>query len=257
MAFLDGSKGVKDRASFGIVAYIGPNGSGKTLHAVADVLPALDAGRPVLSTVRLLDYDDPRPCDDPHCDSPSHPMHLAAHPLWVPFRGWDDLLEARGCEVLMDEVTGIASSRESMSLPGAVANHLVQLRRAECTLRWTAPSWRRADTLIRECTQVAVVCKGMMAREVKGHQWATNTVVRARVLDARELDEVTATSGQRERPLFSSFARVSKMPAVRAYDTFDQVMRLPLVEGGRCMVCGGRRRVPQCKCADGSHDGQE
>lgn len=249
---LDGQKGVEGRQNWGIVGYIGPNGSGKTLHAVQDVLPALERGRPVLSTVRLLDYDNLRPCElsAEECGLPSHPDHMHPHPLWVPFRTWDDLLNASECEVLMDEVTGIASSRESQSLPGPVANLLVQLRRRECVLRWTAPSWRRADTIVRECTQVAVVCKGMMPHKVPGHQWSANRLVRARVIDARELDDVTAGVVQRERALRIDFALVSKMKATGAYDTFDQVLSLPVVEGGRCAACGGRRRVKSCSCDD-------
>ena len=98
------------RRGYPIHAYLGTgNGSGKTLLMVHDSLPSLEAGRPVLSTVRLLDYKNPRQCDDPTCTFPGHPNHQAAHPLYIPFKDYQQLLDARDCDVLMDEVTGVAS----------------------------------------------------------------------------------------------------------------------------------------------------
>jgi hypothetical protein len=227
---LDGRKGRAFRRRFGIIAYVGPNGSGKTLAAVGDCLPSLEAGRPVLSTVRLT-----TPAGDDH-------------PMWVPFRTWKDLLSAEHCDVLMDEVTGVASSREAMGLPGPVANLLVQLRRRDVVLRWTAPSWSRADRIIRECTQVAALCSGHMAREADGSQWRTNRLFSVRCLDARELDDLTAGVVKRSKAMNRSWSRIGAMAARDAYDTLDQVLALPVVEGGRCAVCGGRRSVPKCEC---------
>lgn len=248
----NGRKGVEFRRRWGITAYVGPNGGGKTLHAVTDTLPTLDSGRPVLSTVRLLDYQNLRPCDDPLCESPGHPDHMAAHPCWVPFRGWSDLMDARGCDVIMDEVTGVASSRESMGLPAPVANILVQLRRRDVVLRWTAPSWSRADRIIRECTQSVVICTGHMSRAAAGRTWRTNRLFRARTLDARELDEALTQTARSVKAMNNSWTKLGALPGRDAYDTLDQVMALPVVEGGRCAACGGRRRVPACSCD--SHD---
>ena len=84
------------RRSYPIHMYVGRNGAGKSLAAVYDTLPDLEAGRPCLSTVRLLDYKNPRPCDDPTCEDATHDsenVHAAAHPLYVPFTQWGQLLE--------------------------------------------------------------------------------------------------------------------------------------------------------------------
>lgn len=247
---LDGRRGIDFRRRWSIVAYVGPNGSGKTLAAMTDTLESIRNGRRVLSTVRILDWENPRPCDDDDCPFPGHPDHGAAHPQWLPFRGWDDLLNAEACDVLMDEVTGVASARESMGLPAPVANMLVQLRRRDLVLRWTSPAWARADRIIRECTQVVAMCKGSMPRAAAGREWRTNTLFSVRVLDARELDEVTAGSGARLQAMNRSWARLHKLPARNAYDTMDSVLALPVVEGGRCASCGGRRSVPSCSCSD-------
>ncbi len=44
------------RRSFAIHAYVGGNGSGKSLALMHDLRASLEDGRPALSTVRLLDY---------------------------------------------------------------------------------------------------------------------------------------------------------------------------------------------------------
>lgn len=248
MTRFDGASGVEVRRRFDIVGYVGPNGSGKSLLAVADSLASLDAGRPVLSTVRLLDWRNPRPCEDPECSFDGHPDHGAAHPLWLPFQQWADLLDARECDVLMDEVAGVASSRQSMGLPAPVEVQLQQLRKRDVRLRWTAPAWARADRIIRECTQAVVMCKGLIRRQVDGSEWLRSTWVKGRLLDAREVDDLTDGVVRRAHSLHVSWAKVAAMEARNAYESGGSVMALPVAEGGRCVVCGGRRHVPSCRC---------
>jgi len=69
------------RRAFLISAYVGGNGGGKTAAMVWDALPSLEAGRPVLSTVRILDYENPRPCDDELCqENPDRFDHFMMRP---------------------------------------------------------------------------------------------------------------------------------------------------------------------------------
>lgn len=250
MAFLDGEKGRSVRRKLGICAYVGANGSGKSLAAVFDSVPSLLAGRPVLSTVRLLDFENPRSCDDPNCEFPSHPDHLAAHPLWIPFTSWNDLLQAEHCDVIMDEVTGVASSREASALPAPVANFLVQLRRRDICLRWTSPAWARADRIIRECTQGVALCYGYFGKRDKDTLWTRKSLFKIRLLDARDLDELTESKKDRVRPIDVSFMSLKACGAGNVYDTLDEVLSIPLIEGGRCLVCGGRKKIPYCSCCD-------
>lgn len=239
-------------ANSGIVGFVGANGAGKSLAMVHSALPAIEAGRIVLSTVRIVDYQDPRPCEDDSCMSITHghPDHLAAHPLWRPLRSWGDVLSAEGCHILFDEITGVASSRGAMSLPAPVANLLVQLRRRDIVMRWSAPAWARADSIIRETTQLAVVCSGFVRRKMPGRSWPSATIFKARAIDAREMDDLTAGTIQRVKPLRVGWAGINRLEGRHAYETLDGVFALPTIEGGRCAVCAGRRSVPACKCVD-------
>ncbi|WP_448060800.1 zonular occludens toxin domain-containing protein [Cellulomonas hominis] len=244
------------RRGYPIHAYVGPNGSGKSLAAVWDTMPTLAAGRPVLSTVRLLDWQNPRPCDDPACDSPDHARHAAAHPLWVPLTEWHQLLDAEHCDVLMDEVTGVASSRESAGMPAAVANLLVQLRRRDVVLRWTAPSWARADKIIRETSQAVTSCLGYMpVDDGEGdRQWRSRRLFRWRTFDASEFEEFTVGKRDQMRPWAKEWWWGPGSAAFDAYDTLDSVMTIGhVLDTGRCARCGGRRSVPRCTCEPGAH----
>jgi len=247
------------RRGWPIMAYVGANGGGKSAAAVWDTLPTLAAGRPVLSTVRLLDYDNPRDCEG--CDLPGHAAgHLQAHPGWVPFTEWTQLMEFTYGDVIMDEVTGVASSRESHSMPTMVANQLVQLRRRDVVLRWTAPSWARADKIIRECSQAVTYCRGRLPVKVKtgadedDRQWRARRLFIWKTYDASDFEDFT--SGKRE----ALASQTSDMfwgpnsPAFAAYDTYDAVMSIGTVtDSGRCADCGGRRSAPQCSCSDYVH----
>lgn len=245
------------RRGWPIHGYIGPNGGGKSTAAVWDTLPSLDAGRPVLSTVRLLDYRNPRPCDDPTCESDNHTVHMAAHPGWIPWTSWKQLLEVEHCDVIADEVTGVASSRDSQSMPSVVANALVQLRRRDVVLRWTAPSWARADLIIRECSQAATLCTGYFPVSVKGQgddvdrMWRHRRLFRWLTYDASLLDDLTTGKRDALSPWCRDVHWGPGSPAFDAFDTFDAVSTIGHVtDSGRCMTCGGRRTAPACSCSD-------
>lgn len=289
------------RRAMPITGYCGPNGSGKSAACVWDTMPSLAMGRTVLSTVRLLDWENPRPCDDPACshpehfdsvlclhvdtaetcphgarlcvrcgwsdecpdglcrseDGPRHPStgvtHKAAHPLYVPFTDWQQLLDAEHCDVLMDEVTGVASSRESQSMPAPVANKLVQLRRADVVVRWTAPNFRRADVIVRECSQAIVYCTGFLAKtdRTSDRQWRNRRMFRWQTYDAADFEDFTAGKRESLRPQITDLHWGPSSPVFAAYDTFDAVSSIGSVtDSGRCYRCGGRRSAPRCSCPD-------
>lgn len=242
------------RRAWGIRAYVGGNGHGKSLAMVHDTLPSLAAGRRVLSTVRLLDWQNPRPCEDDSCLWPEHPDHGAAHPLWVPFTEWGQFLAFRDGDVLLDEVAGVASSRESSSLPFQVARDLQQLRRRNVVLSWTAPAWTRADRIIRECTQLVVECRGRMSRTVTDSDlqlaWPDRRLFRWTGFDAVAFDAWTQGTKDRAEVLNGEwFWRSGTTEAERAYSTRDHVASLGWAgAAGICLGCGGRRAVPRCSC---------
>ena len=287
------------RRAYGIHAYVGANGGGKSACMVWDALPSLEAGRPILSTVRLLDYDDPRPCDDDRCasnpavldhdqmrptaegretmirnakrlffegpDARQEPVemhslgvHGAAHPGWIPWTSWEQLLAMNFGEVLADEITGIAEARSSHSFPVQVINHLQQLRRAETPFRYTMPAWERADVSIRQPTQVVTVCRGLFKTEApmqgdESRLWRAARLFRWKTFDAMTLTELTEGKRQELAAEVSDWHWGPGSPAWSAYDTFAPVLSVGTVTTeGRCLRCGGRRSAPMCRCEDRS-----
>jgi hypothetical protein len=251
---------VKKRASrrgWPIHGYVGANGGGKSAAMVWDTLPSLEAGRSVLSTVRLLDYLDPRPCDDLacDCDKSAEDRHGAAHPLWIPFRDWTQLLDAEHVDVLMDEVTGVASSRESHSMPSVVANTLVQMRRRDVVIRWSAPNWRRADVIIRECSQAVSYAVGYLptvAEDSDGQRaWRNRRLFKWRTYDAADFEDFTSGKREQLRPMTVDWHWGPGSPVFKAYDTFDAVLTIGTVsDAGVCLACMGSRRRQECSCPD-------
>lgn len=254
VVWLDGERSAALRRQSPITGYIGANGSGKSLLAVGDALGHLDRGRVVLSTVRLVDPESDEPCDDPTCTYALHPEHGRAHPLWRPLLTWQDLLNAESCHVILDEITGIASSRESQGLPGEIADRMMQFRRRDVTVAWTAPSWARCDLLLREVTQCAVLCRGVIRRRAAGQTWRASTLVASRMVDARDLDELTqaqrlGTARAPLRTIVRGMMLVSRSRGAGAYRTLDSVASLHRSSTrGQCLSCGGTRTAARCRC---------
>lgn len=251
----------KLRRSVPIRAFIGANGSGKTLLAVGDLVPSLDAGRPVLSAVRLLDGRAAQgdPCVNPRCDTDDHGTdeHWPSHPAWIPLRHLTQLLDLWSADVLLDEVGALVSSRESASMPFQVATLLQQLRKRDLTLTWTAPSWARADKILREVTQLATVCKGYGDRRFDDRLWRGRRLIHAVSYHAADLDDFEVSkvnnphAAVRPRRQSSEWVRVLKAPGRTFYDTFSEVPSLGFASlSGTCVQCGGKRQAPRCTCAD-------
>lgn len=235
---------VKRRRSFPIHGYVGANGGGKTLCMVLDTLPTLAAGRTVLGTVRLLD-----------------PATGEPHPLWEPLDEPRKLAEAYRCDVLIDEVAGVASSRQSTSMPNVIETNLQQMRRGDVCIRWTAPSWKRADTIMRECSQAVTICRPTKFRQQEvehddgtARMWTSKSLFRFKTFDADEFEEWSLTQKEKLRPKVKQWFWRPDSVASKAYDTFAPVLRWGLAsETGRCINCGGRKSIPKCEC--GTHTG--
>lgn len=247
------------RRSVPIMAYVGPNGFGKSLAAVYDSMPSLDSGRPVLSTVRLLDWRNPRPCEDgDDCAFPiDHEKgHAAAHPYWQPFRTWTDLLNFEYGDVLMDEMAGVASSRDAVGPPTAVQTFVMKLRKTDICLRWTAPAWARGEKIVREITQGVTDCNGRMpVRDQSGRVWPRNRLFRWNTYDARDFDEFTfgakETAKVEGRTLAGGWFWGPGSDVFNAYDSTGGVLAVDhVLDSGRCSVCNGKRTPAPCSCAE-------
>lgn len=226
-----GAKARLKRHMFPIRAYVGPNGTGKSALMIYDALLNLERGRPQLSTVRLLDYKNPRPCEGgPTCDDPSRhsrevmrttlrpfdpedptsPLvrhqeptgqfvtHQQAHPLYVPLRDMRQFLTWRDGDILCDEVQGLFNSRETSSMPSQVLTMLLQLRRANVSLSWSTPAWGRADKVLREVTQLVTLMTAALPRrspptpDGMPRLWHQRRLFTARSYDPSAMDEFEA-----------------------------------------------------------------
>lgn len=248
------------RRSFPIHAYVGPNGTGKSAIMVYDTIPSLLSGRPVLSTVRLLDFTNPRQCEQPdprQCDDPIGHLHghMQAHPLYVRFSDYSQLLDWRDGDVLMDEVTGVASSRETSSMPVQVANYLVQMRRRNVALRWSAPAWGRADKIIREVSQGVTLMSASIPQPTPAAEdgtprlWLRRRLFCARTYDPTAMDEFESHRADDVKPEVTAYYWGPGSLMFQAYDTLDAVTALGWAnEAGLCMSCGGKRSHRACKC---------
>lgn len=227
------------RRAHTIRAYVGPNGGGKSLAMVDDVIPSLMRGRRVLSTVPILDAETGEP-----------------HPLYTKFEHFDQLIEAEHCDVLMDEIVGIANSRDAMKLPTPVQNVLMQMRRRDLTLSVTAPAWARMDKIIREVCQLVTECRGYFPKPAPPNDaevslWRPRRVFRWRSFDTLEFDEWTAGRREKLKPLAKQWFRGPGSEAFRTYNTLDAVS---MVSGGNpdeCEVCGRHKRRETCAGHDG------
>lgn len=233
---------VDDRMSFPIMGFVGPNGGGKTAASVAMALVALRAGRRVLSTVPLLDPDTGQP-----------------HPLYVPWTHWDQLLDWWDGDVLADEILSIASSRGAMTLDPRAQTLLGQLRKRNARFWWTAPSFKRADVIIREVTQAITECRGFYAakgaaQERRGviQSWAPKRLFTFRTYDAVEFDDWTSGRRDKATPLVAEWFHGPGSEVFRAYDTLGAVSVIAGVgEGGYCDNCNGTvsNKPKPCRCA--------
>lgn len=243
-----------------ILGIVGGNGSGKSLLACLLSMRSLAAGRKVLSTVRLLDWQDPRDCeggtgcDDPENHETAAGVHRAAHPGYVRWDRWGQVNElGTRFDVWADEITGIAGSRDASGLPKAAQNLLVQLRRNDAVLRWTSPSPMRADLILREVSQGIVVSRGYQSHvdPESGRLWPQKRLFRWRMFDTQGLQDFTWPQLMACDELAATWFWGPCSPVFDAYDTFAPVATVGRVTvTGVCEVCDGTRRRSECTCHD-------
>ena len=235
----------KSRSRFGIHAFTGENGSGKTNVMVRLALRALEMGKPVISTVPL--YADK--------------ANGVLHPLYIPFTSWHDLLEARNCYLLMDEMTGIANARENAPLPGIIQLILNQLRKRRIVVLWSSPTFEDAQVQIRRITRAVTECQGSWpdrkayeaAAEAQGTEfddaWIPNRLFRARTY--RKLGTVADFKSAGLVPVVDEWFWGPGSSSFDAYDTNEETTRLGSANDfGQCIICEGTRRRNECSCAD-------
>jgi hypothetical protein len=233
-----------DRMSFPIMGFVGPNGGGKTLAAVMMAYLAMEfQNRKVLSTVPLLD-----------------PKTGELHRNYVAWTHWDQLLDWWDGDVLADEILSIASSRGAASLDPRAQTLLVQLRKRNARFWWTAPSYARADVIIREVTQAITECRGYYTdntgrQERRGsiQSWAPKRLFHFATYDATEFDEWTAGKKEKATPLVQDWFHGVGSVSFKCYDTLGAVNVIAGVnDAGTCDTCNGAvsGKPKPCRCAN-------
>lgn len=245
--------------SYGTIrAFVGPNGSGKTLAAVVlGVLPSWKQGRPVVANTALY---------------PERLGYLKSLGQGLP--SWRDITVARDCTLFLDEITACLPSRSYGSMPPELQRVLNQLRKQDVDVLWTAPNWSRCDVILREVTQEVVVCKGYWSdpyerdrdgyvRNHKGRRvrrasrWPANRVFRWAGFDALEYDDFQNRASVTLKPKWSKWYWRTRHDDQWAYETLQPVSLLDHLDDiGTCMHCGGSRTRHKCRCVATRHDEQ-
>lgn len=244
------------RHNFPITAYVGHNGDGKTLAALYDLLPTLagipwtceDPSHPhgldedgkasgmrkVLSTVVILD-----------------PATGEPHPLFVHLTSYALMLhEGYHCDLLLDEVQGVADAQDHQALPAPVRNVIAKMRARDVTIRWTTPDFSNASKRLRTITQAVVHCKGSHKVAVPGRLWRSARHFRWSTFDAKLFDEFNHSKAMKLEPEGVQHFWRPGHPAERAYSTLAAVVSLGIAAdgGSSCIGCGGSRSKPVCDC---------
>ncbi|GAA1698896.1 hypothetical protein GCM10009808_15500 [Microbacterium sediminicola] len=232
----NGTRAVERLRQMPIRAIVGANGSGKSLCALRSLLPSLDAGRTVYSTVPLYDA-----------------ATGDLHPSYRRFESWEQLMHAEHADFFADEISGIASSRDHNNLHSEVINRLHQLRKVDVTFCWTAPAWRRADLSLREVTWSVTECRGYLPDNSGAHQadgsvlWAPRRLFRFTTYSMRDFDEWSAGKRDRVSPEFAEWFAGTGSREFESYRTLDAVDRIEAFDPRACPECGKTRRVEYCR----------
>lgn len=153
--------------------------------------------------------------------------------------------------MFIDEVSVVFSSRGTGSLPDAVVTFLQSMRHQGVTLKWAAPSWSRADIILREVTQVSINVLPVGRRRVKDSFWPRPILVGAAALDVSSVgvDETPDKVVWGSRRLYVP----SRLPGWGRYDSEAEVSRIGWArQGGVCIDCGGV--LPRVSCSPERHE---
>lgn len=266
-----------------IIFFVGRNGFGKT-HAMVEhgVLPCWRQGRTVVSNISLypeeLGYpaDLYQPLNEPLLELPRLGRHVKrlcvgcrqrcraetcrscgesslevtrAHPdggMW-------SLTGNKGVGLVMDEITTMFPSRDSVSLPPELQRLLNQWRKPDIApVMLSAPAWARADLMIRETCTAVVESEPWLPllfskRPPTTWGWPSHRAFIRRWYDPFAYEQADAT-GKWEMCPATRLARSWRPKANRAvqaaYDTFEGV---ELADHIACGICGGKTMRGSCK----------
>lgn len=211
-----------------IRAITGMNGAGKSAYAVRVLLDAQSRGFKTASNVQV--------------DGAVH------------VRSYDHLMNLRNTLVLLDDVSAIASSRNYAALTPEAVLFFQTLRHHDVSLIWTAPTFDRADILLRSVTREWTDVRVLWATRRKGSLWKSTQL--AYTVTGHPTESVAAgTSGSGYKignPYLGLFRPAS---VYQNYDSFaDLDLFTPERYPTRCRDCGAILMYPRVQASDHSHE---
>ena len=164
-----------------ITAYLGVNGSGKTLSAIAFGLRDLERkGRPLITNVSglrvdhyLVDSVEALP-DLMRDVAVRHRSPRTGNPI--------------GMNIVLDEAGAMFSSRDQGSSKKAFEKTCQQLRKYRARLLWTAPTFARGEKIMREVTFMAVLCSPLYQVSVVDDPWPSTRIAMQKSFNVARLD---------------------------------------------------------------------
>lgn len=204
----------------------GLNGVGKTLIAVGIAIEFMLDGGVVYSTVQI-DY--------------THPKTRKVYSS-KPITSLGQLLNIRGCLVLLDEVATTFPSDNSQSLPQALHLFLQVMRHRHITVIWTGPTWKRAHIKLREATHAQLNVATLIKSLDRDNPWPRPVVIMAGLMDSAGVPVDADPTRVLRRRLYLP----KTLASWGAYDTHADT---PLIGfnglTGTCPDCGGSMLRPK------------
>jgi hypothetical protein len=224
-----------------ITAYLGVNGSGKSLSAIAFALRDLDKrGRPLLTNMVGLSA--------PHL----HVADVEELPDMMRQVGREYVSTKTGrplgMNIVLDEAGAMFSSR-STGRNKAFEETCQQLRKYRARLLWTAPTFARAEKILREVTFTAVLCTPLWQRSMPDDPWPSTRLILQKSFDVSRLDTSGTSINKNAKAKGFGFVRAGRwFSAFDSFATADGSMRTDLagaqaVQASSSSRGGAKRRT--------------
>lgn len=275
------------RPTHGLRAYVGANGSGKTMVAVEEcVIPALMAGFWAAANVTLN----------------VEPLGIAEGERTLLLDSWTQiprlgvqhgdpgrsLTNNQPCVLLLDEALACLPARSWSSTPAELLRTMDQFRKADVLVAITAPAFSKIERSLRSNIQTVTLCRGYspdcwlrdqtrprsqppaswvrpgypVLRDPSGVKqpfrglWQPNRKFLATTYDAASFEDFTSNVVNRVEPLGERVWDRRRGLAQDVIATREQVQLLDHVDQGQCAGCGRevRERKRYCNCEAGAHE---
>lgn len=194
-----------------ITAYLGVNGSGKSLSAIAFAIRDHERrGRPLITNMIGLSVDHI------HIESveelPDLMLDVATN-----YRS-ERTGKPLGMNVVLDEAGAMFSSRDASKEKKAFEKTVQQLRKYRARLLWTAPTFSRADKILREVSFMAVLCQPLVAKAVPDDPWPSTRLIVQKSFDVSRLDTSSTAMNRNAKTKGFGFVRTARWQD--AFDSF-------------------------------------